>query len=176
MNKKKLIIGGTAAGVILVAAIFGFVFLKGHSSGSSDSGDLVYVDSVTSIMGLGSGTGQLNRFAGVVEPQKTVTIKQSSDKKVKECYVKEGDEVKKGQKLFIYDTSEAEENLSSKEIEIDRIKMDIETIKYCNTSERKSKCVQRRSAGLYCAYPVCPEQPEKERIRAEKHAAGDRAA
>ena len=159
MNKKKLIIGGTAAGVILVAAIFGFVFLKGHSSGSSDSGDLVYVDSVTSIMGLGSGTGQLNRFAGVVEPQKTVTIKQSSDKKVKECYVKEGDEVKKGQKLFIYDTSDR--NLQ---------------IKYCNTSERKSKCVQRRSAGLYCAYPVCPEQPEKERIRAEKHAAGDRAA
>ena len=113
MNKKKLIIGGTAAGVILVAAIFGFVFLKGHSSGSSDSGDLVYVDSVTSIMGLGSGTGQLNRFAGVVEPQKTVTIKQSSDKKVKECYVKEGDEVKKGQKLFIYDTSEAEERSRS---------------------------------------------------------------
>ena len=35
MNKKKLIIGGSAAGVILVAAIFGFVFLKGHSSGSS---------------------------------------------------------------------------------------------------------------------------------------------
>ena len=103
MNKKKLIIGGSAAGVILVAAIFGFVFLKGHSSGSSDSGDLVYVDSVTSIMGLGSGTGQLNRFAGVVEPQKTVTIKQSSDKKVKECYVKEGDEVKKGQKLISFD-------------------------------------------------------------------------
>lgn len=47
MNKKKLIIGGSAAGVILVAAIFGFVFLKGHSSGSSDSGDLVYVDCVT---------------------------------------------------------------------------------------------------------------------------------
>ena len=174
MNKKKLIIGGTAAGVILVAAIFGFVFLKGHSSGSSDSGDLVYVDSVTSIMGLGSGTGQLNRFAGVVEPQKTVTIKQSSDKKVKECYVKEGDEVKKGQKLFIYDTSEAEENLSSKEIEIDRIKMDIET--YKSNVATLQKGVQRRSAGLYCAYPVCPEQPEKERIRAEKHAAGDRAA
>ena len=139
MNKKKLIIGGSAAGVILVAAIFGFVFLKGHSSGSSDSGDLVYVDSVTSIMGLGSGTGQLNRFAGVVEPQKTVTIKQSSDKKVKECYVKEGDEVKKGQKLFIYDTSEAEENLSSKEIEIDRIKMDIETYKSNVATLQKEK-------------------------------------
>ena len=100
MNKKKLIIGGRAAGVILVAAIFGFVFLKGHSSGSSDSGDLVYVESVTASMGLGSGTGQLNRFAGVVEPQKTVTIKQSSDKKVKECYVKEGDEVKKARSFL----------------------------------------------------------------------------
>ena len=99
----------------------------------------MYVDSVTSIMGLGSGTGQLNRFAGVVEPQKTVTIKQSSDKKVKECYVKEGDEVKKGQKLFIYDTSEAEENLSSKEIEIDRIKMDIETYKSNIATLQKEK-------------------------------------
>ena len=101
MNKKKLIIGGTAAGVILVAAIFGFVFLKGHSSGSSDSGDLVYVDSVTSIMGLGSGTGQLNRFAGVVEPQKTVTIKQSSDKKVKECYVKKAMRSKKARSFYL---------------------------------------------------------------------------
>ena len=90
-------------------------------------------------MGLGSGTGQLNRFAGVVEPQKTVTIKQSSDKKVKECYVKEGDEVKKGQKLLIYDTSEAEENLSSKEIEIDRIKMDIETYKSNIATLQKEK-------------------------------------
>lgn len=92
-----------------------------------------------------------------------MTIKQSSDKKVKECYVKEGDEVKKGQKLFIYDTSEAEENLSSKEIEIDRIKMDIETYKsnIATLQKEKANAVQRRSAGLYCAYPVCPEQPEK---------------
>ena len=68
-----------------------------------------------------------------------MTIKQSSDKKVKECYVKEGDEVKKGQKLFIYDTSEAEENLSSKEIEIDRIKMDIETYKSNVATLQKEK-------------------------------------
>lgn len=139
MDKKKLIIGGTAAGVVLVAAIIGFVFLRGKASGSKDGGNLVYVDSVASITGLGSGTGQRNRFAGVVEPQKTVTIKQSSDKKVKECYVKEGDEVKKGQKLFVYDTSEAEENLSSKEIEIDRIKMDIETYKANVATLQKEK-------------------------------------
>jgi len=82
MNKKKLIIGGTVAGVILVAAIFGFVFLKGHSSGSSDSGDLVYVDSVTSIMGLGSGTGQLNRFAGAAENGDDQTVIRQKGKRM----------------------------------------------------------------------------------------------
>ena len=45
----------------------------------------------------------------------------------------------KGQKLFIYDTSEAEENLSSKEIEIDRIKMDIETYKSNVATLQKEK-------------------------------------
>lgn len=140
MKKKKLIIGTAAAGVVLAAAIVGFVFLKGTSSDSQGSSEnLVYVDSVASIVGLGSGNGMLNRFAGVVEPQETVNIKVSSDKTVKECYVKEGDEVKKGQELFIYDTSEAEENLASKEIEIDRIKMDIETYKANVESLKKEK-------------------------------------
>lgn len=140
MNKKKLIIGGAAAGVVLAAAIVGFVFLRG-SAGSSqgNSENLVYVDSVASITGLGSGNGMINRFAGVVEPRETIDIKVSSDKTVKECYVKEGDEVKKGQKLFMYDTSEAEENLSSKEIEVDRIKMDIETYKANVESLKKEK-------------------------------------
>lgn len=140
MNKKKLMIGGAAAGVVLVAAVAGFVFLKGSSAGSSgDSENLVYVDSVASITGLGSGNGTINRFAGVVEPRETVQIKQSSDKTVKEVYVKEGDEVKKGQKLFMYDTAEAEENLASKEIEVDRIKMDIETYKSNVESLKKEK-------------------------------------
>lgn len=101
MDKKKLIMGGTAAGIVLIAVIVGFVLLKGKTSSSGDGGNLVYVDSVASITGLGSGTGQRNRFAGVVEPQKTVTIKQSSDKKVKECYVKEGDRVKKDRKSVV---------------------------------------------------------------------------
>ena len=39
----------------------------------------------------------------------------------------------------MYDTSEAEENLSSKEIEIDRIKMDIETYKSNVATLQKEK-------------------------------------
>ena len=140
MDKKKWIIGGAAAGVVLVAAIAGFALLRGRSGKTSGSGEsLVYVDSVASITGLGSGTGLMNRFAGVVEPQETLDIKVSSDKTVKEVYVKEGEEVKKGQKLFIYDTTEAEEELSTKEIEVERIKMDIETYKANVESLKKEK-------------------------------------
>ena len=63
----------------------------------------------------------------MVEPQKTWKIEVTSDKKVDEVYVKEGDEVKVGDKLFIYDTSEAEENLAQAEIELDRISNEIES-------------------------------------------------
>ena len=39
----------------------------------------------------------------------------------------EGDQVKAGQDLFTYDTSEAEENLVDAQIELDRLNSDIET-------------------------------------------------
>lgn len=140
MKKKKWMIGGAAAGVVLVAAVVGFIFLDGNSGESSKDGEnLVYVDSVATITGLGSGNGMINRFSGVVEPQETLEIKLPSEKTVKEVYVKEGDEVKKGQKLFIYDTTDAEEELSTKEIEVERIKMDIETYKANVESLKKDK-------------------------------------
>lgn len=126
-KKKRLIVIGIAA-VVLVAAgiIFWFVKGSGDSSGK-DSDNVVYVDSVANITGVGSGTGLIDRFSGVVEPQKTWKIEVTSDKKVDEIYVKEGDEVKVGDKLFIYDTSEAEENLAQAEIELDRISNEIES-------------------------------------------------
>lgn len=126
-KKKRLIVIGIAV-VVLVAAgiIFWFVKGSGDSSGK-DSDNVVYVDSVANITGVGSGTGLIDRFSGVVEPQKTWKIEVTSDKKVDEVYVKEGDEVKVGDKLFIYDTSEAEENLAQAEIELDRISNEIES-------------------------------------------------
>ena len=45
----------------------------------------------------GSETTAVNRFAGVVEPQKTVNVKIESGRKVKEVEVKTGEEVKAGQ-------------------------------------------------------------------------------
>ena len=126
-SKKKRIIAIGIAVVILAAAgiTFWFVYGRGGSTGG-ESERSFYVDSVANITGVGSGSGIIDRFSGVVEPQKTWKIEVSSEKTVGEIYVKEGDEVKVGDQLFIYDTREDEENLAQAEIELDRISSEIE--------------------------------------------------
>ena len=71
----------------------------------------VYVSRVSNIMGLGSGNGTLNRYAGVVESQGEWTVKADGDKRVKELYVNEGDDVNAGDPLFAYDAEEIALNL-----------------------------------------------------------------
>lgn len=93
---------------------------------SSTSEDAVYVDSVSQIAGLGSGNGMIERFGGEVEPQATLEVKLENERSVQTCYVKEGDKVKEGQKLFVYDTQESEDKLAQAQIEIERAKGDIE--------------------------------------------------
>lgn len=93
---------------------------------SSDSEDAVYVDAVSAITGYGSGNGLIQRFAGEIEPQATLEIKLEGDKKVEECFVKEGDIVKKGQRLFTYNIRETEDNLMQAEIDLERLASDIE--------------------------------------------------
>lgn len=93
---------------------------------SSTSEDAVYVDLVSQIAGLGSGNGMIERFGGEVEPQATLEVKLENERSVEKCYVKAGDKVKEGQKLFVYDTQESEDKLAQAEIEIERAKGDIE--------------------------------------------------
>ena len=93
---------------------------------SSTSEDAVYVDLVSAITGYGSGNGLIERYGGEVEPQATLEVKLENDRKIDECYVKEGDEVKEGQRLFSYDTQEDEDKLAQAEIEIERAQGEIE--------------------------------------------------
>ena len=88
---------------------------------SSSDANAVYVDSVAVVATLGSGTGQIPRFAGSVEPQETREYKLEGERKVKKCYVKEGDIVKSGQKLFTYDTTEDESKLEQARIDLERL-------------------------------------------------------
>ncbi len=135
---------------ILVLAILGgggygvyhFYFEKKAESQervSSTDENAVYVDSVSVITGYGLGNGLIERFGGEVSPQATLEVKLEGDRKVKQCFVKEGDEVKEGQRLFIYDTQEDEDKLAQAEIDIEKAQGDIELAKQSIESLEKDK-------------------------------------
>lgn len=92
--KKRIII---VLGILIAAGGIGTgVWYHFKGNGQSGTGDsIVYVSKVSVITG--SETTAVNRFAGVVEPQKTVNVKIESGRKVKEVEVKTGEEVKAGQ-------------------------------------------------------------------------------
>ncbi len=111
----------------------------GEERVSSDSENAVYVDSVSVLAGLGSGNGLIQRYSGVVEPQQTWEVKLENERTVKECLVKEGDEVKEGQELFTYDTAEDEDKLAQAEIDLERSKNEMETAKARKEQLEKEK-------------------------------------
>lgn len=127
ISKNKKVILGAVLCVVVLAVVIGGIILFRHGKSSND--EIVYVNSVKSIMDPGSASGSLNRFAGVVESQKTVKIPQNTEKTVKQIFVEEGQEVTKGTVLFVYDTEETAENLEKAKLEYERIENEIENKK-----------------------------------------------
>lgn len=128
---KKFLIAILILGIIGAGGYGVYHFYFENKSGSTErvsstAENAVYVDSVSMITGFGSGTGLIDRFGGEVSPQATLEVKLDQDRKVKECFVKAGDEVKEGQRLFVYDTQEDEDKLAQAEIDIEKAKGDIE--------------------------------------------------
>ena len=117
--KKRIII---VLGILIAAGGIGTgVWYHFYGSGQGGTGDtVVYVSKVSVISG--AETAAVNRFAGVVEPQKTVNVKIESGRKVKEVEVKTGEEVKAGQLLFEYDLSSIEDDLKQAQLDLDRLK------------------------------------------------------
>ncbi len=115
MKKKTAIIVIIASLVVIGGIIGAIIFLRNRSLGGYNK-NLVYVESVRSVNGL--PVGNASRFMGVVESQDSKAVNKDSDKNVKEVFVKVGETVKKGDKLFSYDTSDMEMNLE--QLNIDR--------------------------------------------------------
>ena len=118
MKKRILIV----LGILIAAGAIGtgvwYHFYGNGQSGNNDS--IVYVSKVSVLTGVESAA--TNRFAGVVEPQETVSVKIKSGRKVKEVQVKTGDEVKAGQLLFEYDLSSIQDDLQQAKLDLDRLK------------------------------------------------------
>ncbi len=123
MKKAKIII----LCVIIAAAVAAFICVKTFMfpKSNSDDGTVVYVNSVSRLMGLGSGNGMINRFSGIVESQETWSVQQNPEKTVKDVLVEEGQEVTAGTALFTYDTEQFQSDLAQAQIDLERIKNEI---------------------------------------------------
>lgn len=117
MNKKRVIAAAGIAAAVCIAAGAGVFYWMRHS-GSAEKAE-VYVSTVSSLTETASGME--NRYAGVVEPQKTVNIKLDSSSKVKEVKVTEGQSVKAGDVLFEYDLSSNQDSLAEAQLALERL-------------------------------------------------------
>ena len=97
--------------------------LAGCGSGSDVK---VAVDSVGNITGLGN-VGISDKFSGMVVSEDEVKIEKNSGLSVKEIKVQEGDVVKEGQVLFVYDTDSLELTLEKQQLELEQLKSTIES-------------------------------------------------
>ena len=120
MRKKTGVIIAVVAAAVIAGGAGVWYFLN-NSSSSGD--DLVYVQSVSQIMESGIGGG--NRYAGVVQAQKSIKVNADSDKTVKEIYVSVGDTVEEGDPLFSYDVEEQEIALEQLKLELEEIESNI---------------------------------------------------
>jgi HlyD family secretion protein len=108
------------AAALLVAALVLFLVLR--DGGSSAGG--VYVQSVRDLSG---GIGSVHQFSGVAESQKTEKIARDAQKTVKEIHGAPGDSVKKGDKLFSYDTELMQLDVQQAQLEIESMQNTINT-------------------------------------------------
>lgn len=120
-----------------------FSLILGLFASCGGAGEVAYVQSVGMLAGIGPA-GALMRFGGIVAPQSTASVDKAADLTIGEMKVREGDEVKKGDLLFVYDADESRLNLEKARTELEQLKMsllqnekDLETLK--KEKEKASK-------------------------------------
>ncbi|MFV9831249.1 efflux RND transporter periplasmic adaptor subunit [Bacillus stercoris] len=139
-KKKKWLIGGAiCAGVLVLAGIGagGFYFFT-HMNQVAVSSE-PYAESVAVYMGGDSESGQT--FSGKVEPEKQQKVYIDSEKgSIKKTYVKEGDQVKKGDKLFEYEGEDHSDEVEQANLQIEMTNLQINRLqKSITETEKKLK-------------------------------------
>ena len=118
-HKVPFLIGA----LVIVAAVVLLLVLRGFGGGSN--ADAVYVQSVGELMD--GGITYVSRFSGVAESQKTEKVVYDAQKTVKEIFVAAGDTVKKGDKLFTYDTELMQLDVQQAQLEIESLQNTVST-------------------------------------------------
>lgn len=118
-NKIKIAVISAVAGVLIIGgAATAIILSSGNRPGEDydpyEGGD--YIDIQTG-----------SYYSGVVEPQETVKVNKDSDLKIDQVFVEVGDTVKKGDKLFSYDSAQAKLDLELAKLEYDGISNEIDS-------------------------------------------------
>lgn len=147
--KKRIIIIISIVVVLIVAVIAGVIIFKPVGSVGMSMGDSAIVTQISEINGLDIAFAS-NRYSGIVEMQEFVSVKADSDKVIKETFVKEGDSVKKGDKLFEYDIHQMKIQLKQNELDLEQAETEI---KMCNSQistlqSQKSSADQNTALGI----------------------------
>lgn len=122
MSKKKIgIIVGVIVAVLALAGVG--IYLLSGAVVSGDSENKVYVEQVSDIISVNAG--MQSRFNGVVESQASHEVKVDSSRKIAKIHVTVGDEIKVGQKLVTYDTSDLQLQIDQANLEVESINNDI---------------------------------------------------
>lgn len=135
--------------ILVIAAVLGaaaFFILPNLLGGSGFDDNIAYVSEVGSLNGTVGFTS--NRFSAVVESQEIVNVDRDDDKKVKEVYVKEGDLVKKGDKLFEYDVEDMQFQLDQCRLDRDQAQSEIKSYNDQLTTLQKEYSTASRNQRL----------------------------
>ena len=116
-------------------------------SACGDSGTAVFVQSVAELAGLG-GIAPDDRFAGIVVSENVAEVNRDSDKTIKELLVKAGDDVKKDQVLFSYDTEQLQLTLDKQRLEQEQLEASIENYQRQIADLEKQRKKVKESAQL----------------------------
>ena len=109
-------------------ALFLALLLLVSVSGCGSKENAVYVQSVAELSSLG-GIAPGDRFPGMVVSENTTEIEKDSNKNIAQRYVKEGQDVKEGDKLFSYDTEQLQLALDKQRLEKEQLTATIESYK-----------------------------------------------
>ena len=85
----------------------------------------VFVQKVSALSQMG-GIGAADRFNGIVVSENVTELQKDKEKVIEAVYVREGDDVTTGQKLFAYDTDQLQLTLEKQKLELEQLESSIE--------------------------------------------------
>jgi HlyD family secretion protein len=107
-RKKWYIIGGVS---LIVIVLIGFNMARSDNGATVVQADLAYLDDIS----------ELVTASGRIEPQTKVDIVAEVSAEIQEVYVREGDQVLKGDPLILLDTIQAQSDVSQARFSLDEI-------------------------------------------------------